>query len=239
MGRGGGNPPKTAHGVLLVPGGPILRGKNKSKCSSTFAKHRRGTSITFDLLPHPPLRLNSYNTLDYRSFGVKIIGVPRIFSNIVKSLTCREFPGRHDGVSILSLRVREGGLISIFRLSEFPEIFAKNCPPPPLSPSLFFPLLSFSSLPFPFPPFFFSRPSAWRSWGKNRGERRAAFGGGGCSGCALATPPGAEGRAALPPIFPPTFLLLFGIEAERRLEAPEGRKFWGGTPAGPSFLGRF
>ena len=99
--------------------------------------------------------LNSYNTLDYRSFGVKIIRDPRIFSNIVKSLTCREFPGRHDGVSILSLRVREGGLISIFRLSKFPEIFPKNCPPLPLSPSLFPPLLSFSSLPFPFPPFFF------------------------------------------------------------------------------------
>ena len=110
--------------------------------------------------------LNSYITLDYRSFGVKIIGVPRIFSDIVKSLTCREFPGRHDGVSILSLRVREGSLISIFRLSEFPEIFAKNCPPPPLSPSLFPPLLSFSSLLFPSSPFFLPLLFFFlRSWG--------------------------------------------------------------------------
>ena len=91
---------------------------------------------------------------------------PRIFSNIVKSLTCREFPGLHDGVSILSLRVREGGLISILRLSEFPEIFPKNCPPLPLSPSLFPPLLSFSSLLFPSSPFFLPLLFFFlRSWG--------------------------------------------------------------------------
>ena len=68
-------------------------------------------------------------------------------------------------------------------------------------------------------------PPQFRTVIKKLGEKS----GGAPRGTAFgrATPPAAEGRAALPPNFPPTFLLLFGIGAEHLLEVPEGRKKWG------------